>query len=371
MNTRNSVSIFLMILVLVFGLVGCGSSSVLESDSSNNNDNNSNEDEDTTVEEIKEPIKIKMVFSRPIESMDDYATHIALAMGYFEEEGVEPEFEFVMGTTDPVRLLATGQGDITFPSPSVLYTAASSGIKDAISFYATCPTYIFDIAVKEDSPINTVEDLIGKKVVLGDGGWATISDPLFAGLGIDHTSIDYVVSSSQRVQSVVTGQADAALTWRMEVAEWPLKGLDVRRLNLHESLSAWPANTFVVARDSLEDPVKREGLIGFVKAIAKGSYFAEINPEAAAQISLDRFPSLGYSLEDATTIVKEGIDQFKAPEQGWGWHDKEGWDDYQRILLDLGLLDKEINIDDIVTNDYVDDFNNWDRESVKQDALNY
>lgn len=362
----------LMVLVLVVAtLVGCGTT---DNQSSNGDSNSNNTQEPSQAgDQVKndEKVEIKMVYSRPIESLDDYATSVALAMGYFEEEGVDPQFEFAMGATDPVKLLATGNGDITFPSPSVLYTAASTGISDIVSFYAQCPTYIFDFAVANDSSIESAKDLEGKKIVLGDGGWSVIADPLLVSLGVDPDKVEYVVSASQRAQSVVQGQADAALTWRMEVAEWPLKGLDVKRLNLHEELSSWPSNTFVVAKKSLEDSEKRDALVGFVRAIAKGSYFAEVNPEAAAQISLDRFPSLGYSLEDATAIVKEGIDQSKAPEEGWGWHDKQGWEDYQQVMVDLGLQANEVNIDDIVINEYVDEFNNWDKEKVEQDALNY
>ncbi len=370
------MSRLLLVLVLVAAtLVGCGTTNDQSTNGASNNTQEPSQSDNGTGtsndDQVKEKVKIKMVYSRPIESLDDYATSVALAMGYFEEEGVDPQFEFAMGATDPVKLLATGNGDITFPSPSVLYTAASTGISDIISFYAQCPTYIFDFAVAADSTIETAKDLEGKKIVLGDGGWSVIADPLLVGLGVDPSKVEYVVSASQRAQSVVQGQADAALTWRMEVAEWPLKGLDIKRLNLHEELSSWPSNTFVVAKKSLEDPEKRDALIGFARAIAKGSYFAEVNPEAAARISLERFPSLGYSVEDATKIVEEGIDQSKAPEEGWGYHDKQGWEDYQQVMVDLGLQAKKVNIDDIVTNDYVDEFNDWDREKVKQDALNY
>ena len=315
--------------------------------------------------------EIRMVFSRPIESLDDYATHVALAMGYFEEEGVNPTFEFATGATDPVKLLVTGHADIIFPDPSVLLTTVNKGIEDVESIYATCPTYIFDIAVKSDSDINDAQDLIGKKVLLWDSGAVVVANPMFHGLGIDPSKINYVVSGSQRAQLVVVGQADGVLTWRMEIAEWPIKGLDLRRLGLYKELKGWPSNSFIASKKALEDPKKREALIGYCKAVAKGSYFAEINPEAAARISLKRFPNLGYSVEDAIKIIEEGIDQFRAPEEGWGYHDINGWKDYQKAIIDIGILNSPVNIEKYVTNEYVDEINNWDKEEVKKDALNW
>ena len=314
--------------------------------------------------------EIKMCFSRPIESLDDYATHVALAMGYFKEEGVNPTFEFASGVTDPVKLLVTGHADILFPDPSVLFTTVSKGIEDIQSIYSTCPTYIFDIAVKSDSDINNVQDLIGKKVLLWSAGANIVTDPMFLGLGVDPSKINYVISGSGRAQLVAKGQADGVLTWRMEIAEWPLKGLDLRRLGLYKELP-WPSNSFIVSKKALENPEKRNALIGYCRAVAKGSYFAEINPEAAAILSLKRFPNLGYSVEDATKIIEEGIDQFRAPKEGWGYHNIDGWEEYQKTVIDCGILNSPINIKDYVTNEYVDEINNWDKEEVKKDALNW
>jgi NitT/TauT family transport system substrate-binding protein len=315
-------------------------------------------------------LDINMCFSRPIESLDDYATHIALAMGYFEEEGIKPTFEFATGATDPVKLLVTGHADIIFPDPAVIFTTVNKGIEDVQSIYATCPTYIFDIAVKSNSEINNAQDLIGKKVVLWSAGASVVADPMFYVLGVEPSKIEYVVSGSQRAQLVVRGQADGVLTWRMEIAEWPVKGLPIRRLGLYEELT-FPSNSFVVSKRALEDPVKRDALIGYCKAVAKGSYFAEINPEAAAKISLQRFPNLGYKLDDAITIIEEGLDQFKAPEEGWGYHYINGWEEYQAALIACGILDNPIIIENHVTNKYISQINDWDREEVKMEALNW
>jgi hypothetical protein len=112
--------------------------------------------------------------------------------------------------------------------------------------------------------------------------------------------------------------------------------------------------------------------------MAKGIYFTKYNPEAAAAVSCKQWPNIDVTWK-AAVYVQEGrnYQMFGKPGSqeerrllekiGWNWDDK--WQLNVKAALDSGLIKKSIPLDQIFTNQFVDQ--TWDRQKVQNDANAY
>jgi NitT/TauT family transport system substrate-binding protein len=56
---------------------------------------------------------------------------------------------------------------------------------------------------------------------------------------------------------------------------------------------------------------------------------------------------------------------------GWGEHDIAGFQKFFDVQKEIGLLSTDIDAGDYVLNDFIAEGNNFDKEKVKADAMNY
>lgn len=56
---------------------------------------------------------------------------------------------------------------------------------------------------------------------------------------------------------------------------------------------------------------------------------------------------------------------------GWGWHDMEQWRLFFDTIHDIGQISKPISPEDVVSNKYVPQANQFDVDQVKADADAY
>jgi len=268
--------------------------------------------------------KVVMVFPRSIEVLDDAHVVATQMMGYFEEEGLEVVFEQSYGTSD-VKFVASGRADVAYPSPPIQLTAHASNLP-IISVYQTDVRNIFGFSVRKDSGINSIADLKGKKISLGDAAWAVISDPILQHAGLDpKKDIEYVVTGENRAQMVNEGKLDAVLTWEKEYQLWDAEGIRLKYLSGEKVLDNC-SNSIIVSLDTYKN--KKDLIRRFVKAYAKGSYFTKLNPKAATEMVLERYPSLKVEFKDALKAIKGlvYIDNNEDTEKyGYGYANAKKW----------------------------------------------
>jgi ABC-type nitrate/sulfonate/bicarbonate transport system substrate-binding protein len=316
--------------------------------------------------------KVTLVLPRSIEVLDDPHMVVAQEMGYFDEEGIEFVLEQAYGVND-CKMVATGQADIAIPSPYIYLKSVEEGLP-IISFAQLDQINIFCFAVRPDSNIKTFEDLKGKTIVLGDPAWAMISNPILIAAGLDpNKDITYVTGGEGRAQLVAEGKADAVLTWEKEYQLWEAQGLKFNYLFGRDVLDI-VGNTFVARIDDLKDPKRAEVLARAVRAIAKGLYFVKLNPEAATEMTLRKYPSIKVPFKDAIRAVKAATFITYHPvveTEGWCYQRPDGWKRTIEIGVRSGNLTKEIPLERAFTNEWIKFINDWDRKKVEEDAKNY
>ncbi len=320
----------------------------------------------------EELIKMTVIFPRSLEVLDDYYINVAWAMGYFEQEGLDVHAEGALGTTDASKLVAEGQGEVALPAPPVLFTAVANGLP-IMDVFQQDENYIFGFGVRSDSGINHLSDLKGKIISVGDVGWTVLIDPLLE-LTVGFTTKDCEVVSAGpgRAQLVAAGKADAVFTWEKEYQLWDAQGIHLKILRGYDYGVRFPGNGHVFATKYIKEHPDR--VVKFSRGWAKGIYFGVINPAAATEITLEKYPMLGVAFEDALKAIKAGVWVMTGEitdKHGLGYHEFSYWEELRDILYEQGTIPRKVALEDCITNEFIDEINNFDREEVKQDAMNY
>ena len=320
----------------------------------------------------------KIVWVSPrgnLEVMDDANMWAAIDQGYCKELGIDVDMQ--AGPTEalaPAKLVGEGQANVSYPSPGVILAANDAGIPVILAWEMMMPN-VFDYAVPKGSAIKSIKDLAGKKISVMSEGWSVIIEPMLLEAGVDPKSVTYQVAGPQWGQALAQGQADAALAWRGLGPQWKAAGMDFDYL-VGKQLSKHPANGYVINRNDLKDPKQVDKWNRFFKCVAMGIEFVKQNPRAAAQITYEKFPALKEQMKpqlafdsmwelDCNYWMGEDIGK------GIGYSDVANWDSYIDALYKLGQIKTRPKTEDIVTNQFIDEANKFDKARVTKDAENF
>jgi len=317
--------------------------------------------------------EVRVVFPRAKElAGEDVYVHIAEKLGFAAEEGITfVNWESALGALDSLKLIATGQSDMSYPSSYVLITGVSQGIP-AKMVYDTLQKQIFVFGIRPDSPIKDIADLKGKSVAVGTAGWTVIAAPLLKKAGIKVEDINWVVAGEQRQMVAWEGKTDAVFTWEMEYQNWADRGMSFKVLGGPDYLD-YQSNGWAVGNQLIEenpDLVQR-----MCRAMAKGAWFCICNPYAAADVALKTFPGVTpNTFKGMVTVIKALNNLMYAnwtPENGLGWMNYEYWQNQINDMYEFKTIENMIKAEDVVTNQFIEEANNFDHERIKALAIAY
>jgi NitT/TauT family transport system substrate-binding protein len=301
-------------------------------------------------------------------------------LGYLKEEGFDLDLQVVNGSSAVVQQLAAGNAQIgVILAPNTLL-GFSEGVKYK-AFYDFLTRNTFDVKVLPDSPVNKLADLKGKNIgtidlTRGDlpllraqlqrAGLDPQKDALFVALG---------PTMSMHANALKEGRVQALnLSWNntvsVEAAGGKLKCItcDSEELKL--------ASETTVATDAVFKQDRRY-LVGFGRAMAKATLFAETNPDAAIAIMKKVVPQEHTDPAFTKVFFTAALAIMKPREPAkYGLHDVGGWDRLQEFMAaptpgqTTGLTNK-VDVKQMVTNELVDEMNRFDAEAVRRQARAY
>lgn len=311
-----------------------------------------------------------------IEVMDDYAIWVAQEMGYFGDLGVDVKLEpGPPGGTAVVQFVSVGKADMGFPAPGILGNSIEAKM-GLVSIFGTGYLDLFNIAFRKGEGMTDLKGLEGKTVLLGSAAWQSIADPMLRAVGVDVSKVKYVEAGYPNwTAALASGEGDACLAW---------EGLRALLEKNNQNFDYWmgmrgsplPSNSQVVRRADVEDPDRKAFLQKYVKGLAMGHEFAEQNPRAATDIVFRTLPATkqGFGPRAGTESLMQIHRTFKgdmSKRAGWGEHDIAGFQKFFDIQKEIGLLSTDIDAANFVLNDFIADGNDFDKEKVRADAMNY
>lgn len=330
----------------------------------------------------QQPAQLKeftVVLPHAIEAVDEMCLYLGMALGYYEEEGLDLKVIAADNPTD-VQMCASGQVDLCVPSPTVFMTQIEAGL-DVVMVGNYQPVNIFGYAVPPDSPIEKWEDITqDMSVLLGIPAWESICYPTLGAIGLEPQNMNYVIGGDARFTMEQEGQCDVLLTWISEYYQMEGMGYDFRFL-CGEDVLPCIANGWVANRATLAE--KGDDIAAFLRATGKSLYALYCSPEAAADAVLSEFPSLDITWEGAVGCAvgrvyhafgmnADKLDYF-TDEVGVEYIDEESIATTIDYCLKYGIItDSGIKPENIYTNDYVPaPFTQAEKDQIASDVAGY
>lgn len=307
---------------------------------------------------------------------------IATKMGWYAEAGIKVELVAVPGSTDCIKLVATGDLPYAVPSVEALPTARLQGVRAKI-FYTAYQGNIYGVAVPAASPIKSIKDLRDKKI--GVASMASGAVPVVrallqrAGMDPDKDAHIMVVGEAAQAAMLARGnQVDALALYDTQFALIESAGVPLRFLNTGP-LAKFPSNGFLALESTLEK--ERAQSVAVARGYAMGTVFALANPEAAVRIFYAVYPQYlptGKTPDDAVhdemrTLLARA-EHWKLASGGvthWGESSVKEFDAYEDFLLKYGVIKEKVPATDLVTNALLPEIDKFDAAKITAEAKAY
>lgn len=307
---------------------------------------------------------------------------MGMSMGYFKEEGIEVEVvPFKGGSGVLIPQLVNGSIPIGFPTLDVLMIARQPG-RDYMPlkfFYNVTRTSIYEVVVLEESPVKRLADLKGKSIGVGALSWGNIpiTKAMLREDGLDPDKDIQLVAVGQGAnafQALRSGQIAALNLFDVPHAELEGLGIKIRRLPLAAKFVSLGSNSLIASEETIR--TRREMLSRFGRAFAKGTVACNANPGACVRAFWTMFPEQKPTqgteeekLANGVRILGKRLEKMLAfPEgarQELGSFSDQMWKDYLQVLHGAGqLTTADIPAASLYTNEFVSEFNRFDRDAV-------
>lgn len=276
--------------------------------------------------------------------------YVAEDKGYFAEENIEVEFDYGM-ETDLLKLVGAGELRFAVASGDQVILARAQGLPVVyvLNWYRRFPVCVVSL---KDEGINGVKDLVGKTVGIPatEGasyiGWRA----LLEAEGIDEAEVNLQVIGYTQVASLTEDRVDAAVCYALnEPVQLREAGyaIDVIYVADYANLVS---NGLITNQQTLaEQPALAQGL---VRAVLHGISYTVEHPDEAFAICKEHVPEIVGDNEGLQkAVLVESIKFWQGDRLGYS--DRAAWEESQRFMRQMGLIDAEVDVETLFTNQFV------------------
>jgi NitT/TauT family transport system substrate-binding protein len=299
--------------------------------------------------DLEQPRQVRLIL--PFQPDVQFAPfYVAMERGYFQEAGLEVSFEH-LAENEAVALVGAGEAPFAVVSGEQVLLARAQGLP-VVYVMAWWQEYPVAIAVPEGSDIQAPQDLAGRKIgIPGLYGASYIGyRALMSAVGISEgeTVLDSIGYS--QVEAMLAGQEEAVVIYaNNEPVQLAAQGMPMRLFRVADYVHL-ASNGLIAGEDLIaEDPNLVRAMVA---ATLQGIEEAIRDPHAAFEIS----KSFVEGLEDADqAVLQEVLQKTVAFWQAdrLGKSNPESWTNMNDILLEMGLLEEAINVEDAYSNEFL------------------
>lgn len=277
--------------------------------------------------------------------------YVAKAKDYFKTQGLDVNI-MLPGDAGVIQTVASGNAHFGVSYQEELTQARVQDVP-AISIAAIIQHNTSGFASPVAKNIKSPKDFEGKAY----GGWGSpveeaVIESVMQLEGASASKVDFVNIGD--VDFFTAVQRDIDFAWAFyawtgieaELRNIPLNMIYVK--DLSPQLDYYTPILITGEKLATEDP---ELVKAFMTAVTQGYEFAIENPAEAAEILIEAEPELDPELVRASQAWLADKYQDDAPR--WGEQKLEVWNGYTEWMLSKGLLEKDVDIKQAFTNDFL------------------
>jgi len=279
--------------------------------------------------------------------------YVAIESGFFQEAGIELEFDYSF-ETDGVKLVGAEELPFSLVSGEQVLLARAQGLP-VVYVMAWWQDYPVAVAAPADSGIQTPQDLAGRRIgIPGLFGASYVGYRALlhaAGLPENAATLDSI--GFNQVEALAAGREEAVVVYaNNEPLQLEARGVPVNLIRVADYVQL-ASNGLLSNEAALRE--RPELVRDMVQAILRGVAQAIADPQAAFEIckkyveGLGALPPEEQDLQRA--VLAASIEFWRSDRPGYS--DPAAWENMHALLLEMGLLADPLDIQQAFTNDYL------------------
>ena len=277
--------------------------------------------------------------------------YVMIEEGFAEEEGIEIEITH-LPETEAVQLVGVDELQFAIVSGEQVLLARAQELP-IVYVMAWWQDYPVAVAAPTGSGIETPSDLEGKRIgIPGLYGASYIGfRALLASGNLTEDDVQLDVIGYTQVEALSQGMEDAVVVYaNNEPIQLAKLGFPVDVIRVADYVHLASNGLITNEKTLRENPdlVRR-----MVAAFSQGVVATIEEPEHALEVSklyVDGLDAADQSVQ--LGILKTSIEFWKC--EYLGHSDKSAWENMQQVLLDMGLLEAPLDLEQAYTNEYVE-----------------
>jgi len=276
--------------------------------------------------------------------------YVAVEKGYYRQAGIEIEFDY-SPETDGVSLVGAGNLQFAIASGEQVLLARAQGLP-VVYMMTWWQDFPVAVASLTSENITTPKDLKGKKIGLpGLYGASYIGlDALLESAGLKESDATLDSIGYNQVEALVSNQVQAVVVYvNNEPIQLRSKGYDINVIRVADYVKL-ASNGLITNETTIQ---KNPELVrAMIRATLHGIADTLANPDEAYKISEKYVEGLaGADQKIQHEVLSASIPFWKA--ERLGYSQPEAWQNMQKVLLDMGLLSKPLDLNQAYTNEFV------------------
>jgi NitT/TauT family transport system substrate-binding protein len=299
---------------------------------------------------------------------------VAQKMGYFAKEGIDLKLVPIASGNQCVTYVANGELPYSLPALEPMASIVAKGFAGK-TFFTLYHGTTWRIAVPENSKIKSVRDMKGARI--GVASMASVMVAVTKGLlgnaGLDGNKDATFIAVGAPANSGLAlkrGEIDAVAMWDIADMQIERTGIKLRELDVPEFGAP---SLGIFTSDSYFEQHKDEA-VKLAKAYAKGATFALANPKAALEMMYALYPETNTPGIDKAALLENDLEfvqmrrkiwePIAAQNNQWGRAIFPAYEKYLGNLDKWAIIDKPVGAKQFVTNELIDQINDFDRSSI-------
>ncbi len=277
-------------------------------------------------------------------NVDHLPIYVARQRGYFADEGIELNIISPSETADGLKMAASGNVDIAVSYQPQTIIAAARGL-EVVVFARLIEHPLTTLLFLKDKGIKVPADLTGKKIGYTVPGLMDVLLEAFAKVNNvrDYEAINVGFAI---VQSLTAGKVDAVMGpfKTYETVTMAHKGYQAGYFELEKwGIPDYDELIFITSKKKMQ--IKYTALVGFRRAIDRAIAAMRESPPQAFEDYIKQVPEADRKIEhDAFQLTQP----YYAASQDL---DINRWRKFSDFALKYGLIDKKVNVADILWED--------------------